>query len=80
MSEYLIALYFWLSGWIIVTIGYYIYKVYIDHDHKVTKKVHAWRAFWTGFWSWIGIFFVFAFLMVGGITLFNDWIEHKLNK
>jgi hypothetical protein len=79
MSEDLIALYFWLSGWIILTIGYYIYKVYIDHDHKVTKKVHAWRAFWTGAWSWVGIFFVFAFLVVGGLSLLNDWIERKLN-
>ena len=80
MSEDLIALLFWLSGWLLLSIGYFVYKVVIDNDHKVTKKVYVWRAFWTGFWSWIGIFFVFAFLTVGGIALFNDWVERKLNK
>ena len=79
MSGDLIALLFWLSGWLLLSIGYYVYKVAIDNDHKVTKKVHAWRAFWTGFWSWIGIIFIFAFLIVGGIALFNDWVEQKLN-
>lgn len=79
MSEDLIALLFWLSGWLLLSIGYFVYKVAIDNDHKVTKKVHVWRAFWTGFWSWIGIIFIFAFLMVGGIALFNDWVEDKLN-
>jgi len=45
MSGDLIALYFWLFGWLLLSIGYFVYKVAIDNDHKVTKKVHAWRAF-----------------------------------
>ena len=80
MSEDLIALLFWLSGWLLLSIGYFVYKVAIDNDHKVTKKVYAWRAFWTGFWSWIGIIFIFVFLLVGGIAIFNDWVEQKLSK
>ena len=80
MSGDLIALLFWILGWIILSVGHFIYKVYIDKDYKVNKKIHAWRAFWIGMWSWIGIFFVSAFLIVGGICLFNDWIEEKLNK
>ena len=75
MSNDLITLLFWLSGWLLLSIGYFVYNVVIDHDHKVTKKVLAWRAFWTGFWSWIGIFFISVFLLAGGIALFNDWIK-----
>lgn len=79
MSGDLIALLFWLLGWLFLSIGYYVNKVAIDKDHRVTKKVHAWRAFWNGVWSWIGIIFIFAFLLVEGIEIFNDWVENKLN-
>ena len=79
MSGDLIALLFWLFGWLLLSIGYFIYKVYIDKDHKVTAKVHAWRAFWTGFWSWIGIFFVFVFVIVDITAMINDWVEEKLS-
>jgi len=80
MSENIMCLVFWFAGWLILSIGYYVYKVYIDKDTKVTKKVHAWRAFWSGIFSWIGIFFVIAFFIVGSIAMFDDWIENKLNK
>ena len=80
MNNDLIALLFWLFGWLLLSIGYFIYKIYIDKDHKVTKKVHAWRAFWIGFWSWIGIIFIFSFAIVGIVTMINEWIEDKLNK
>jgi len=79
MSGDLIALLFWLFGWLLLSIGYFIYKVYIDKDHTVTTKVHAWRAFWAGFWSWIGIFFVFVFVIVGITAMINDWVEEKLS-
>lgn len=80
MSENIMCFAFWFIGWLILSIGYYVYKVYIDKDTKVNKKVHAWRAFWTGIFSWIGIFFVIAFFIVGSIAMFDDWIENKLNK
>ena len=80
MSEELSFLYIWLLGWLIVSISYYIYKVYIDKDDTVTKKVHAWCSIWIGIWSWIAIFFTSVFFIVGGILLFNDWVKEKLNK
>ena len=70
----------YLIGWLILSIGYFVYKVAIDNDHKVTKKLHAWHAFWSGFFSWIGIFFVIIFLFVGSVFAINDWVEEKLNK
>ncbi len=73
------ALGFWLLGWILLSIGYFIYNVYIAKDMSVNKKVHAWRAFWTGIFSWIGIIFVIAFVVVGYFAIFMDWVEEKLN-
>ena len=67
----------YLIGWLILSIGYYIYNVYIDEGSE-TKKLYAWRAFWTGMISWIGIIFAVAFLAVGCVFVFNDWVEDKL--
>ena len=80
MSNDLIALLFWLSGWLLLSIGYFVCKVFIDKDYKVTKKVHAWRAFWTGIWSWLGILLFFIVLIAGCTIEINDWVERKLNK
>lgn len=80
MSNDLIAILFWLSGWLLLSIGYFVYKVFIDKDYKVTKKVHVWRAFWAGFWSWLGILLFFIVLIAGCTIEINDWVEHKLNK
>jgi len=79
MSNDLIVILFWLLGWVIMSVGYYIYNVYIDEGSE-TKKLYAWRAFWTGFFSWIGIIFVIIFLCVGGMFAFNEWVEDKLSK
>ena len=70
---------FWLIGWFILSIGYYIWKVYIDKDMGKTKKLHAWHAFWIGIWSWIGIIVIIAISIVYGIAIINDWIEEKLS-
>ena len=75
MGMALITILYWVSGWSIMSIGYYIYKVYIDKDYSCSKKLHAWRAFWTGIWSWVGIFFIFTFLIVCGVELLNEWVE-----
>lgn len=80
MSEGTIICLFWLLGWLLLSIGYYVYKVYIDRDIYSTKKLHAWHAFWSGFFSWIGIFFVLMFCVVGIVIGINDWVEEKLNK
>jgi hypothetical protein len=44
-----------------------------------SKKLIIWRSFWTGIFSWGGIFFIGVFLLVGGILAINEWIEDKLS-
>lgn len=68
---------FWALGWLIWMIGYYIYNVYIDKD-CISKRLAIWRGFISGIFSWIGIFFVIVFFIVGFLFLLNDWIEDKL--
>lgn len=79
MNDTSIMLLIWFAGWLILSVCYYIYKVYIDCDKKVNKKVHVWRSFWVGAWSWVGIIFSTAFLIVGFIAILDDWIESTLN-
>lgn len=73
-------IYIWLIGWLIMSILYYIYKVYIDKDTTINKKVHIWHAFWIGIISWCGIMFCIACLIVCLIIMINDFVEDKLNK
>jgi len=68
----------WVLGWLIASVGYFIYNVYLIHDTKVNKKVHAWRAFWVGSLSWIIIGCTITLLIVGGIIAFDEWVEDKL--
>ena len=56
-----------------------IKMLYLSELIIVNKKVHAWRAFWLGMFSWIGIFFVITFFITGCIALLGDWVENKLN-
>ena len=80
MSEGIIICLFWLLGWLLLSIGHYVYKVYIDRDIRSTKKLHAWHAFWSGITSWFGIAFWISLYIVYIICEVNDWIEEKLNK
>ena len=79
MSNDLIGILFWVLGWIILSLGYYIYKVYIDRDTLTTsKKLHAYRAFWNGTLSWVGIIVIFVLFIIGCVLAFDQWIESKL--
>lgn len=69
---------FWVIGWLIWMIGYYIYNVYIDKDIHISKRLAIWRGFTSGIFSWLGIFFVIIFFIVGFLLLLNDLIEDKL--
>ena len=69
-------IYYWLIGWIILSLGHYLYNV---KDKTITKKLHAWRAFWVGIFSWVGIWFCISLYIVYIICKVNDWIENKLN-
>ena len=79
MSNDLIALLFWLFGWLLLSIGFFVYKTYIDKSNTATVKLNVWRSFWNGALSWIGILFFFIVLVVASIILINDWIEDKLS-
>lgn len=68
---------FWLIGWVLLSIGYYVFNVY--YGNRFTKKIIAWRAFWTGIFSWAGIIVLFSVGLVTCIITFNDWVEDKLS-
>ena len=70
---------YWIIGWIIMSIGTYIYNVYIDNDNYLNKKANIWRAFWRGIFSWFGIIICISFWITGFIALSYDYIEDKLN-
>ena len=78
MSDGVFSLLMYLLGWFIFSTGYYIYKVYIDKDIHTSKKLHIWRGFWVGMFSWIGIIFVISFMFTGLIFNINEWVENKL--
>ena len=69
---------FWIIGWVILSLVHYLFNV--QNDKTITKKLHAWHAFWAGISSWIGIIFWIAIFIVFIICKVNDWIEEKLNK
>lgn len=69
---------FWLIGWLIWAIGYYVYKVYIDGDIWTSKRLIIWRGFVSGIISWFGIIVVMAVLITYSIAKLNNWIENKL--
>lgn len=70
----------YLIGWLALSLGYYIYKVYInqDRDHK-SKKYYAYQAFKIGIFSWGGIIFFIAFAIVFVIVALDVWIEDLLS-
>lgn len=70
---------FWLIGWVIMSIGTYVYNVYIDNDNFLNKKANIWRAFCFGICSWIGIMFCLCFGLSGLIFISYEYIENKLN-
>lgn len=68
---------FWIIGWVILSLGHYLYN--IKNDKTITKKLHAWHAFWSGITSWFGIAFWISLYIVYIICKANEWIENKLN-
>ena len=75
--EYIIG---YFIGWILLSVGYYIYKVYIDKDPCKTKKLNAYHGFLLGIFSWLGIIFLVCFWITGLLFMLNDKIENKLNE
>ena len=72
-------LYFWILGWLIWAIGYYIYKLYISKTVILNKRLIIWRGFKSGIISWIGIIVMFSCVIVFCICKIDDWVEDKLS-
>ena len=68
----------YLIGWVILSVCYYVYTVHFEKSWK-SKKLIVWRSFWTGIFSWLGIFVISVFLLIGGILAIDEWIEEKLS-
>lgn len=73
------GLIFWLIGWVLYSVGYYLYEVYAEKPTKVNKKLIIYHAFIYGVASWLGILFIFVMCIVGGIFALHEWIEKKLS-
>ena len=56
MSDVMLFFIIYFIGWIILSIEYFVYKVFIDKDTRVNKKVHTWYAFLIGIFSWLGVY------------------------
>lgn len=65
----------YLIGWVILSVCCY---VYYEKSLK-SKKLAIWRSFWIGIYSWLGIFIISLFLLIGGILAIDEWIEEKLS-
>ena len=71
------ALLIYLLGWVILSIGYYIYHNVFNDEYR-SKKLIAYRSFTIGFFSWAGIILYIAIVITGLIFSFDDWIVEKL--
>lgn len=74
MNDSLLFLLFWVIGWFIYSIGYYIYEVYIDKSNT-SKKLIVYNAFKYGIWSWFGIMIIITF----GFILLLAYIDEKIS-
>ena len=68
----------YLLGWLIWSIGYYFYKVYIDKDIWTKKRLIIYRSFISGVWSWFGIIVFITILITYGICSIHELVEEKL--
>jgi hypothetical protein len=70
------ALFWYLIGWLIFSIGYFIYAIKED---KENKKLAIYHSLIYGVVSWLGILFIFVMCIVSGMFTLNEWIENKLS-
>ena len=68
---------YYLIGWLIFSIGYFIYAYKFDEQNK---KLATYHALIYGIVSWLGILFMFVSVIVYGMFTLHKWIENKLDK
>ena len=77
MNDFLLFLISWVIGWVIYSIGYYIYDVYIDNNNK-SKKLLIYNAFKNGIFSWFGIMVIIIFAFIMLLVIIDEKISNKL--
>lgn len=77
MNDFLLFLISWVIGWVIYSIGYYIYDVYIDNNNT-SKKLLIYNAFKNGILSWFGIMVIIIFAFIMLLVIIDEKISNKL--
>ena len=77
MNDFLLFLISWVIGWVIYSIGYYIYDVYIDNNNT-SKKLLIYNAFKNGIFSWFGIMVIIIFAFIMLLVKIDENISNKL--
>ena len=77
MNDFLLFLISWVIGWVIYSIGYYIYDVYIDNNNT-SKKLLIYNAFKNGIFSWFGIMVIIIFAFIMLLVIIDEKISNKL--
>lgn len=77
MNDFLLFLISWVIGWVIYSIGYYIYDVYIDKNNT-SKKLLIYNAFKNGIFSWFGIMVIIIFAFIMLLVKIDENISNKL--
>lgn len=78
MNDFLLFLISWVIGWVIYSIGYYIYDVYIDNNNNTSKKLLIYNAFKNGIFSWFGIMVIIIFAFIMLLVIIDEKISNKL--
>lgn len=80
MNDFLLFLISWVIGWVIYSIGYYIYDVYIDNidNNNTSKKLLIYNAFKNGILSWFGIMVIIIFTFIMLLVNIDEKISNKL--
>ena len=68
----------WLLGWLLFSIGYYIYQVYYEKDIYTKKRLIIYRGITIGWISWFGIIICLAVYITFLIFKLDEWITDKL--
>ena len=77
MNDFLLFLICWLIGWVIYSIVYYIYDVYIDKNNT-SKKLLIYNSFKDGILSWFGIMVIIIFAFIMLLVNIDEKISNKL--
>ena len=77
MNDFLLFLISWVIGWVIYSIGYYIYDVYIDNNNT-SNKLLIYNAFKNGIFSWFGIMVIIIFAFIMLLVIIDEKISNKL--